>query len=141
MSRRYITTEERQLVTERAQNSCEYCRSQAIYATASFVIEHIVPVSKGGKTETVNLAFACSGCNAHKYNKMDAMDPVDGKTVPLFHPRQDKWGDHFTWNQSFTEVIGLTPTGRATVRALLLNRSGLVNMRTLLRASGKHPPT
>ena len=35
-------------VVERAQGSCEYCRSQARFATQSFSIEHIIPQSKGG---------------------------------------------------------------------------------------------
>jgi len=37
-------------------------------------------------------------------------------------------------------IIGVTPTGRATVAALRLNRPGLVNMRQVLYGIGKHPP-
>jgi len=37
-------------------------------------------------------------------------------------------------------IIGLTPTGRATVEVLKLNREGLVNLRQVLYAAGKHPP-
>jgi len=37
-------------------------------------------------------------------------------------------------------IIGLTPSGRATVEALDLNRSSLINLRRVLRASGEHPP-
>jgi hypothetical protein len=48
--------------------------------------------------------------------------------------------DHFAWSDDFTLVIGLTPTGRATVEKLQLNRSGLVNLRRVLRAVGEHPP-
>src|SRR2546422_6048903 len=42
--------------------------------------------------------------------------------------------------EDFTEIIVLTPVGRATVAALHLNRSGLVNMRRILYAAGEHPP-
>jgi hypothetical protein len=38
-------------------------------------------------------------------------------------------------------VIGLTPTGRATVNELNLNRSGLINLRRVLFACGEHPPS
>lgn len=140
MARRYVTSEERQVVANRAQNCCEYCKSQVQYSTASFVIEHVIPVSKGGKTDLENLAFACSGCNAHKYNKTEATDPTDGKSVPLFHPRQDRWNEHFAWSRDYTKIIGITPKGRATIKALFLNRAGLVNIRGVLCLSGKHPP-
>lgn len=72
-----------------------------------------MPVSRGGGSSLENLAFACSGCNGHKYNKVTAPDPVDGKEVSLFHPRQQRWSDHFGWNEDYTHIVGLTATGRA----------------------------
>jgi len=87
-----------------------------------------------------NLALACQGCNNRKYSDIDAIDPVSGERVPLFHPRQHQWKDHFAWNDDFTMVIGLTPTGRATIEKLWLNRDGVVNLRHALRSIGAHPP-
>ena len=43
--------------------------------------------------------------------------------------------------EDYTIIIGLTPTGRATVEALQMNRRGLVNLRQALFALGKHPPS
>ncbi|WP_255515627.1 hypothetical protein [aff. Roholtiella sp. LEGE 12411] len=37
-------------------------------------------------------------------------------------------------------MIGKTACGRATVEALRLNRSGVVNLRRLLRSANLHPP-
>ena len=37
-------------------------------------------------------------------------------------------------------MIGLTPTGRATVETLRLNREGVVNLRRILFLVGLHPP-
>ncbi len=75
----------------------------------------------------------------HKYAKTEAPDPVTGKSVPLFHPRRQQWTNHFAWSKDYTLVIGQTPTGRATVEALQLNRDGNVNLRRLLYAAGVHP--
>jgi 5-methylcytosine-specific restriction endonuclease McrA len=50
MPEQRINAELRQQVTERADGSCEYCRSQARYATQPFSIEHIIPRAKGGPT-------------------------------------------------------------------------------------------
>jgi hypothetical protein len=57
----------------------------------------------------------------------------------LFHPRSQNWDKHFAWNENFTIVIGLTPTGRATIERLQLNRVGVVNLRQVLAAINQHP--
>lgn len=106
----------------------------------SFAIEHVEPQKLGGATEIENLALACQGCNNHKYVRTEAPDPISGAPVRLFHPRRDLWRDHFVWNSDFTEILGRTPCGRATVEALCLNRPGLVALRRVLFAAGEHPP-
>lgn len=124
----------------RARGCCEYCRAQERFATQSFSVEHIVPSIRGGEAELDNLAFACQGCNNHKYTKTHGVDPSIRERVPLFHPRRQRWRDHFIWSDDFTRILGLTSTGRATVEALRLNREGLVNLRHVLFEHGEHPP-
>ena len=131
----------RAIVAARAGRCCEYCRSQEAYATQVFSLEHIDPLSRSGTDDLENLAYACQGCNNHKYNHTNATDPQTGQLVPLFHPRRQVWEDHFTWSPDLTEVVGVTPTGRATVAALHLNREGVVNLRRVLAADGLHPPS
>ena len=140
MRERRLSAEQRRTISERAGGCCEYCRSQERFSPQPFAIEHILPQSSGGPTTLDNLAFACQGCNNHKYIHTAARDPATGTTVPLFHPRQQHWQAHFTWNDDYTRVLGLTPTGRATVVTLRLNRPGLVNLRRALYAVGLHPP-
>lgn len=130
----------RQLVTERAYGCCEYCMSQEKYASQNFSIEHIYPLARGGDYELINLALACQGCNNFKFTKLTALDFETNTIVPLFNPRQDKWTEHFEWNDHFTIIIGTTPTGRATVKALQLNRDNLINQRIVYRVYGIHPP-
>ncbi len=124
----------------RAGECCEYCRSQARFSPDPFSVEHILPSSAGGGDESVNLALSCQGCNNRKYVSVDAVDPVSGETVPLYHPRQERWHDHFAWNEDTSLVMGLTPTGRATIAKLQLNREGVVNLRWALHKIGRHPP-
>jgi hypothetical protein len=130
---------DRRLVTRRAGGCCEYCRSPLAFATQSFAVEHILPRHKGGSDGLDNLALSCDGCNEHKHTKTEAPDPLNGAVVPLFHPRRQRWHDHFEWTADFTRINGRTPTGRATVDALRLNRLGLVNLRGVLHAAGHHP--
>lgn len=130
----------RRVIFERAMGCCEYCLSQERFATQAFSIEHIIPRSKGGSGDTDNLALACQGCNNHKYTRTEAMDPLTGQMAPLYHPRRQNWVDHFVWSDDGSLILGLTPTGRATVEAIRLNRSGVIAMRQILFLVGLHPP-
>ncbi len=140
MPRDYIPVELKRLVIERAEETCEYCLSQARFALGSFVFEHIVPLSRGGETIAENLALACQGCNNYKYIKIEGLDPISAQLAPLYHPREMLWSEHFAWSDDTTLIVGLTPTGRATIVTLRMNREGLVNLRRVLRMTGQHPP-
>ncbi len=100
----------------------------------------MTPRSVGGPTVADNLARCCHGCNQHKARRISARDAVTDSLVSLFNPRTQSWEEHFTWNQDFTLMLGMTPAGRATIAALQLNRSGLVNLRRVLYMVGEHPP-
>jgi hypothetical protein len=129
----------KQLIEARANRCCEYCLCQVFFCPDPFSIEHIIPVSRGGTDEIDNLAYSCQGCNNHKYTAIEAIDPVSGNMVSLYHPRKDDWETHFKWAQDFSVLVGLTPTGRTTIERLQLNRMGVVNLREVLRKFGKHP--
>lgn len=140
MSNYKLSEEVKNIVRLRAKNFCEYCLSQEMFATQRFSIEHIFPLSKGGKTTLDNLALACQGCNNYKYNKTEGYDELSNQTVSLFHPRKDNWEDHFKWNNNYDLIIGITAKGRISIQVLRLNRDGLVNLRRILYPIGKHPP-
>jgi HNH endonuclease len=135
-----ITSQQKDFITQRAQGCCEYCWSQLKFSPDPFSIEHIIPLSKGGTYDLDNLALSCQGCNNRKYNHIEAYDPIDGKLASLYHPRQQSRSDHFVWSDDFAEMIGISPSGRATIVRLQLNREGVVNLRRVLRASDLHPP-
>jgi HNH endonuclease len=126
-------------IAKRARSCCEYCVSQEKYSPDSFSVEHIIPLSKGGSSVADNLAFACQGCNNHKYTATEAIDSATGQRVSLFHPHNDVWSEHFVWNEDASLLVGLTPVGRATIEKLQLNRAGVVNLRRVLFALRLHP--
>jgi hypothetical protein len=109
----HIPDELRQFVIDRAQNRCEYCGLSQSGQAATFHVDHILPTSAGGKTDTDNLALACVGCSLHKAARIAVQDPLTLDWVPIFHPRQDNWQTHFQWDD--VQIIGLTPTGRASL--------------------------
>jgi hypothetical protein len=89
-----------------------------------------------------NLAAACFPCNRAKWNAVSGYDALTDRDVPLFHPRLDGWDEHFSWTSDYQEIIGLTPTGRATVARLRFNRESYRQQRSRLRAAmrGGAPP-
>jgi hypothetical protein len=129
----------RRVVAARAGDRCEYCQSPAQFSTQSFTLDHVRPRSAGGRTQLSNLAWACLGCNQHKYSKRFGIDPWTQSAIALFNPRQERWIEHFAWSADYTLISGLTPCGRATVEALQLNRPSLVNLRRILVEAGLHP--
>lgn len=126
------------LVRQRASVRCEYCRMHQSLQGGTFHIEHIVPTSRGGDSELTNLALACPGCNLHKSNRTEFADPLTGETVPLFYPRQGRWHEHFEWDEF--EIVGLTPTGRATVAALKFNDARRIRIRQAEKMFDLFPP-
>lgn len=134
-----ISKQLRQLVIERAHACCEYCLSQEQLSPVQFSIEHVLPHQLGGSSTESNLALSCQECNNHKYTKIEAFDPFTGNLVSLYHPRLHSWQAHFLWSDDFTLIIGVSPTGRATIELLHLNRPNLINLRRLLHSVGMHP--
>lgn len=140
MSGKYVAADLRRLVRTRANSVCEYCRSQERFSPQRFSVEHIKPRATGGTTTEDNLAFSCQGCNGHKYTRERAADPLTGAIVSLFNPRIQRWRNHFAWSADAVLLVGLTPTGRATIEALQMNRQELINLREVLYVAQKHPP-
>ena len=83
----------------------------------------MVPAVRGGTDAPENLALACSGCNSRKYDKIEFLDPDSQEFAPFYNPRIDRWQDHFAWDEDYTNLLGLSATGRATIAALALNRT------------------
>jgi hypothetical protein len=126
----------RSLVRRRAGNACEYCRlPQAASPIARFHVEHIVARQHDGATDESNLALACSFCNLHKGPNIAGLDPQGGQIVPLFHPRQDHWRDHFAWEG--VTIVGRTAVGRATVHVLAMNDREHLKVRDNLQTLGE----
>lgn len=117
MSETYISAELRRLVMARAQRRCEYCLIHEEDTFFGFQIDHIISEKHGGTTSPDNLAQACAACNASKGSNIAALE--NGKLVPLFHPRKDRWSDHFRFEGP--RIEGLTEVGCATVRLLGFN--------------------
>jgi hypothetical protein len=135
-----ISKELDEKIRRQAKNRCGYCQNPQDLLPFKLEIEHIFPQALGGKTIEENLWLACRECNAHKAAKLKALDQLSEKIVKLFNPRKQKWNEHFEFSQDFSEIIGKTPCGRATVNALQMNNIYQTTARLAWIEPNKFPP-
>lgn len=95
--------------------TCQYCAKDQ--KTHELTFDHVIPRSRGGRTEWENIVAACRGCNTVKGSKM----PHEVNMYPMREPRQpsvhelqghgrrfppnflhESWGDFLYWD---TELV------------------------------------
>lgn len=130
----------REVVANHFRHRCCYCLTPENIVGAELTIDHIIPQALGGASIEDNLCLACWRCNLLKRDRIVAVDPETGMVARLFNPRQENWFEHFSWQADGLMIVGLTPTGRATVNALRLNRVTLLNARRFWIEAGWYPP-
>jgi hypothetical protein len=108
-------------VALQAGHRCEYCHAPEAVFNFPLEVEHIVPLSRGGDDIAANWALACRAGNLYKATHLSGSDPESHTVVRLFHPREDRWEDHFQVATMSGEIVGCTPIGRVTVACLEMN--------------------
>ncbi len=117
-------------VRERAGNRCEYCQlHQDDSPLAVLHVEHIIPKAHGGADNLENLALACIDCNLHKGPNLTGLDPETNRVTELFHPRHQRWEEHFEWRG--IQIAGKTAIGRTTIRVLWMNSEDQLALRSV----------
>jgi hypothetical protein len=127
----------RQLVYDRADGCCEYCRTCEANIGQTMQVDHILP---NNDDSLDNLCLSCWNCNTSKHQATQAIDPISNEWVDLFHPRTHSWQDHFQWIDNGVRLIGLTAIGRATIMRLKMNRPAMLVARQRWVENGYHPP-
>lgn len=126
-------------VSLRAGHRCEYCRAPEVVFNFPFEVEHIHATSRGGDDSLDNLALACRACNVRKSASGTGIDPDTGDSARLFHPRNDRWDQHFRADEASGRIVGLTSTGRATVARLEMNHDAQITARRQWMRLGLFP--
>ncbi|MBI1764350.1 MAG: HNH endonuclease [Acidobacteria bacterium] len=140
MSRTKVAEPIKQRVRQAAGNRCGFCLGEQRRILGILEIEHIIPLARGGTDEESNLWLSCSLCNCYKWTQTTALDPETFAVAPIFNPREQAWAEHFCWDESGANILGLTPIGRATVNTLRLNNPIAVEVRKGWVEAGWHPP-
>jgi 5-methylcytosine-specific restriction endonuclease McrA len=125
-------------VRRQAKNRCGYCLLPQSLNPNLLEIEHILATANGGSDNEENLWLACRLCNGHKGTQAETIDPKTNKITALFNPRTQNWNENFEWREE--KIVGKTPCGRATVRALKLNNEIISPLRKRWISVGWFPP-
>lgn len=83
----------KRLVYERDKWTCQYCRKKLTSQTAT--IDHVLPRSKGGRSNFENCVASCEPCNTSKANKLlhnTRFKLLKRPRKPYLHPLQGKIG-------------------------------------------------
>jgi hypothetical protein len=132
-----MDTETRASVWQRADMRCEYCRIHSQdWEAFLFHIEDIYAIKHGGSDDLQNLCLSCPQCNWAKGPNLSGQ--LDGKIVPLFHPRRQTWARHFQWDGPV--LVGKRLCGKVTIQVLDINEPRRVRMRQVLIDEGRFPP-
>lgn len=57
-------------IFERDNYECQYCKKNLFYLPDERVIDHKIPLSRGGSNSIQNLWLLCNKCDKNKKNKM-----------------------------------------------------------------------
>ena len=109
---------------------CAYCGVSETSVGGVLEIDHFHPLGAGGSDEIENLVYACTGCNRFKGDYAPAGDAPE--SLQLLHPRRDVVGAHIA-ETAHGRLLGVTPRGWFHIQRLHLNRTQLIEMRSLHR--------
>lgn len=126
-------------IAQRANHRCEYCHAPELVFNFLFEVEHIIPLSWQGANDEANLALACRSCNLRKGTRISGVAADSSTEVRFFHPREDRWNEHFEVDRESGMVIGITAVGRVTEENLEMNSAAQIAARQLWIRLGLFP--
>jgi 5-methylcytosine-specific restriction endonuclease McrA len=98
----------------RDKYTCQYCGAKKLIG--EFTYDHVVPRSKGGKTEWSNIVSCCEACNRKKANRTPAeagmrllstpVRPVASPVLVVAMSRTsmpDAWRDYLYWTSELEQ--------------------------------------
>jgi len=69
----------------RDRNRCQYCGGK--FPTSELNLDHVVPLSRGGKSTWDNVVCCCVRCNSRKGGLL----PYEAKMHLIKHPVKPRW--------------------------------------------------
>lgn len=141
MARKQIPKSVRFEVFKRDKFTCQYCGASA--PEVILEVDHIKPVSKGGRNDIQNLVTACRDCNRGKTNRElsdNSAVMIQKKNLDEIQERREQLEMMLKWRDSLEEEIDLEIAainklyGKNT--GWIMGEGGERDMRKLIRRFG-----
>ncbi|MBA7465346.1 hypothetical protein ES707_00508 [subsurface metagenome] len=139
----HISLTKRECVLIRDSFHCQYCGKEIMEA-ADYQMDHIIPVSKGGKDNYLNLAASCLSCNQKKLDRTPSEAGLDEPHPSTFHGAQatyilrndesirTKWVEVFTERAAVVDsILGNIEQHQSTLSNVDLGYSSKANASAL----------
>ena len=141
VKRESISKRTRFEVFKRDSFSCQYCGQSA--PEVLLVIDHIIPVSKGGKSDILNLITACQECNSGKSDVLLSDNSEINKKkaqLDLINEKKNQLEMMYEWQ---SELIDLDAQAAEKINDLFeqltgfkIINSGLKNIKSYIKKYG-----
>lgn len=91
----------------RDRNRCQYCGQK--FSSSELSLDHVIPISRGGKSTWENVVCACLRCNVKKGNRLPSecgIDLIRQPSRPRWHPLHRLQGRRFpeVWKNFLDEA-------------------------------------
>lgn len=106
MARKPIPKSVRFEVFKRDKFTCQYCGAAA--PNVILEVDHIKPVSKGGKNDVLNFVTACRDCNRGKTNRDlsdDSVVMIQKRRLDDMQERREQLAMMLEWKESLEEEM------------------------------------
>lgn len=98
----------RRNIFARDENRCQYCGKR--FPTSELSIDHVLPLSRGGRAAWTNVVCACTNCNkrkggrlAHEVGMTLIRQPVEPRFNPLIRLKIRR-KKYYSWKQFLDEA-------------------------------------
>jgi HNH endonuclease len=132
---RWISTELRQTIADRAKQLCEYCLIAEADTFYGCQVDHIISLKHGGSSDPENLAYACALCNRAKGSDVGSIASSGVHT--LIQSSYGSLGGHFRLAGATIEP--LSPIGKVTARIFGFNDSSRLHEHEEMIRFGTYP--
>ena len=88
----------RQNIYARDRNKCQYCGDQ--FSTEDLTYDHVIPRSRGGRTEWENIVTCCIECNRRKGGRI----PSEASLKLIRKPKRPTWVPAIRITIGFREI-------------------------------------
>lgn len=120
MRRRNWTKQEKDKIISRDEGRCVYCGKPAKG------IDHVIPISEGGITSTVNGVCCCPKCNKTKHTSLEERWIIKGLARLFQHGEDISWVGGIRYEP-------ITPPHQYAVELLYDGGIGIIEIGTILK--------